>query len=269
MMPAPTMPAPMAQPLTRASALPGSAKRGGESEGGERGGKLGLGVHGRLPFGSCGPCRPCCPLVAAPPRRVHPMRNCVTRITGATGHHGFRGMKGPAAGQTALSPRPRRQNARPARREPGGSSKSARGKAGMVEPAGVVVVEVRENDRRNIARRIETHRVQPGPDLLVRRDPDRHLLVEGVPARQIARHRVAPGVAGVDEEAALGCSIRKHRIGNGSTQRSSRKISILRPTGPRSGRPVCCAVFMRALPVSIAVTLIIDALLKRMNIRFL
>src|SRR5690606_37675301 len=72
----------------------------------------------------------------------------------------------------------------------------------MVEPAGMVVMEMGQHH--NDVRWIDPHGEKAGTDLLVRCDLDRHLLEEGVPAREVTRRRVAPGVANVDQEMAFG-----------------------------------------------------------------
>ena len=71
----------------------------------------------------------------------------------------------------------------------------------MIEPAGVIVMEVSQDHGGDVARRIDAHRLQPVPDLFERRDLDHNLLGEkGVPPREITRHRIAPGVTRVHKE---------------------------------------------------------------------
>src|SRR5262249_51477803 len=73
----------------------------------------------------------------------------------------------------------------------------------VIEPTRVVMVEVRKDHGMDILGRIDTHRLQTHPYFLHRRDPDGHLLIEGVPAWKVARHRIAPSVARINEKAAV------------------------------------------------------------------
>jgi hypothetical protein len=73
----------------------------------------------------------------------------------------------------------------------------------MIEAARMVVMAVSKDHRFDIARRIDAHGVQPRSDLFRRCNLDLNLLEERMPAGEIARYRVAPGVARIDQEVAL------------------------------------------------------------------
>jgi hypothetical protein len=75
----------------------------------------------------------------------------------------------------------------------------------VVQPAGVVVVVVRQDHGLNLLTGVQPHCLQPEPDLLDRGDLDLdHLTKEQVPPRVVARRRVRRRVPGIDEESALG-----------------------------------------------------------------
>jgi hypothetical protein len=75
----------------------------------------------------------------------------------------------------------------------------------MVQTARVVVVQVRHHELADVAGYIYAHRRKPRPDLLLRRNPYlHHVLEEGVGARQIIPERVARAVPGVDDEQSFG-----------------------------------------------------------------
>ena len=62
----------------------------------------------------------------------------------------------------------------------------------MVQPTGVVVVQVRHHELADVAGYIYAHHRETRPDLLLRRNPYlHHVLEEGVGARQIIPERVA------------------------------------------------------------------------------
>ena len=84
--------------------------------------------------------------------------------------------------------------------------------------------------------------------------PGSHLPVRRGSSPAGSRHRVAPGVAGVDEEAPLRMLDQEAQDRQRLDPLAVAEDVDLPADRPRPSRPVRCAVFIRALPVSMGIT---------------
>src|SRR5262249_33820902 len=87
----------------------------------------------------------------------------------------------------------------------------------VIEPTGVIVMEMGQNDRLNVTGGIEVHSLKARADFFQRSHPNDDLLHEKrIPPRKIARNGVSCRISGIDEEPPLGMFDEKAKDRHGS-----------------------------------------------------
>src|SRR5215469_14400571 len=152
---------------------------------------------------------------------------------------------GPSLGKTAGH-----FSLKSARNVPTFSGRDDSGVGEVIQSSRVVMMEMGQDYRRDIPRRIQTYFLQPESNLFKWRYlNDDFLREEGFHQGRYPGTELRAVSPVSTRNRPSGCSTRKAKIGTGPYHVRSRNISILRPMPDRPSRPRCCADFMRAVPV--------------------